>query len=143
MWDLIVSVPYHCLSLYFVPFSTEIHSVTPICWDFSRHLHLISHNPHLYLSISCESSSTLPAALRVLTFHIAMVMSSLPRSLAPVAHLPFPPWCPTGNTVVVLGCDQSGMGILSFLAVMNSDLLLGVCLSGLKDLHLALLGSFS
>ena len=39
-----------------------------------------------------KCSSTLPAALqRVLTFHVAMVMSSLPRSLAPVAHLSFPP----------------------------------------------------
>ena len=47
--------------------------------------HLISHNPrmlHLYRSISCKRSSTLPAALRVLTFHVAMVMSSLPRGLA-------------------------------------------------------------
>ena len=79
--------------------------------------HLISHNPrmlHLYRSIS-----TLPAALRVLTFHAAMVMTSLPRSLAPVAHLSFPPWCPTGNAVVVPGRDRSGMNILSFVAVIG------------------------
>ena len=36
---------------------------------------------HLYLSISCKSSPTLPAALRALTLHVAMAMSSLPRSL--------------------------------------------------------------
>ena len=50
--------------------------------------HFISHNlrmRHLYRSISCKSSSTLPAALRVLTFHVSMVISSLPPSLAPVA----------------------------------------------------------
>ena len=82
--------------------------------------HLFSYNPmmrHLYRSISCKSSSTLPAALTVLTFHVAMVMSSLPRSLAPVVHLSFPPWCPTENAVVVPGRDRSGMDILSFVAV--------------------------
>ena len=63
--------------------------------------------------------STLPAALRVLTFHVETVMSSLPRSLSPVAHLSFPPWCPTGNAVVVPGRDRSGMDILSFFAVIG------------------------
>ena len=45
-------------------------------------LHLILQNPrmlHLCQSFSCKCSSTLPAALRVLTFHIAMVMSSFAR----------------------------------------------------------------
>ena len=48
---------------------------------------LWKHNPrmlHLYRFISCEISSTLPAALRVLTSYVAMVMSSLPLSLAPI-----------------------------------------------------------
>ena len=84
--------------------------------------HLISHNPrmpHLYQSISYKSSSTLPAAHRVLTFQVAIEMSSRPRSLARVAHLPFPPWCPTGNVVVVPGHDRSGMDILSFVAVIG------------------------
>ena len=52
--------------------------------------HLISHNPrifYLYRSISCKNSSPLPAALRVLTFHLAMVMFSLPGSLSPVTHV--------------------------------------------------------
>ena len=46
-------------------------------------------------------------------------MSSLPQSLAPVAHLSFPPWCPTGNVIVVPGRDRSGMDILSFVAVIG------------------------
>ena len=33
----------------------------------------------LYRSISCKSSTTLPAALRVLTFHVAMVISCVRR----------------------------------------------------------------
>ena len=105
--------PCSCLSSF--PLWPPSVGISP---DF---FHLISHNPrmlHLYRSISCNSSSTLPAALRVLTFHVATVMSSLPRSLAPVAHLSFPPWCPTGNAVVVSGRDRSGMDILSFVAVI-------------------------
>ena len=46
-------------------------------------------------------------------------MSSLPRSFALVAYLSFPPWCPTGNAVVVPGRDRSGMDILSFVAVIK------------------------
>ena len=53
-------------------FATEVHSVTTICWDFPR-IHLQEY------STSCNSSSTFPAALRVLTFQVAMVVSSLPR----------------------------------------------------------------
>ena len=108
--------PCSCLSSFPLKYTLWPPSVG-ISPDF---FHFISHNPrmiHLYRSISCKSSSTLPAALRVLTFQVAMVMSSLPRSLAPVAHLSFLPWCPTGNAVVVPGRDRSGMDILSFVAV--------------------------
>ena len=82
--------PCSCLSSFSLKYT-----VTPIGWDFSRLFpsHLTqSKMLHLFRSISCKSPFTLPAALRVLTFHVAMVMSSLPRSLAPVAHLSFPPW---------------------------------------------------
>ena len=43
-------------------------------------VHLILHNPrmlNLYWPISCKSSSSLPSALRVHTFHVAVVMFSL------------------------------------------------------------------
>ena len=78
---------------------------------------------HLYRSISRKISSTLPAALSVLTFPVAMVMSSLPRSLAPVAHLSFLPWCQTGNAVVVSGRDRSGMDIISFVGGVSWEYL--------------------
>ena len=43
---------------------------------------------HLYLSISCVSSWSFPAALSVLVFRVPMVMLSLPRIFddAPVAY---------------------------------------------------------
>ena len=96
----------------FVLFSIEIHSVTSICWDFSSFFSISSHTIQrcsTCIGPSHTSSSTVPTALWVLTFHVAMVISSLPRSLAHVAHLSFPPWYPTGNADVVPGCDQSGM----------------------------------
>ena len=111
------TTPCSCLSSFPLKYT-----VTPICWNFSRLFpsHLTqSKMLHLFRSILFKSPSSLPAALRVLTFHVAMVMSSLPRSLAPVAHVSFPPWCPTGKAVVVPGRDRSGMDMLSFVAVIG------------------------
>ena len=97
--------PCSCLSAFPLKYTLWPPSVG-ISPDF---FHLIWHNPrmlHLYRSIPCKCSSTLPTALRVLTCNVAMVMSSRPRSLAPVAHLSFPPWCPTGNAVVVRAAND-------------------------------------
>ena len=50
---------------------------------------------HLYLSILCVSSWSLPAVLSVLMFHVPMVMLPLPQILdsAPVACLTPLSWC--------------------------------------------------
>ena len=67
---------------------------------------------HLYLSISCVSSLSFPAALSVLVFQVPMVMLSLLRILddAPVAHLTPPSWCTLEGAVLVdPGGDRSGM----------------------------------
>ena len=45
---------------------------------------------HLYRSISCKKCATLPASVRVLTFRVAMIMSSLPRSLCSSSTLVIP-----------------------------------------------------
>ena len=75
---------------------------TPSVWDFSRMFRLISHNPRMFVVlVLIHYMQTLAAVLRVPSFHVAMVMSSLPRSLAPVAYVAFPPRCSTGNAVVV------------------------------------------
>ena len=60
------STPYSCLSSFPLKYPLR----PPSVWISPDFFHLISHNPrmlHLYRSITCKSSSTLPAALRVLT----------------------------------------------------------------------------
>ena len=67
---------------------------------------------HLYLSISCVSSWSFPAAVSVLVFHMPMVMLSLPQMFddAPVAYLTPPSWCTAEGAVLVdPSGDQSGM----------------------------------
>ena len=67
---------------------------------------------HLYLSISCVSSWSFPAALSVLVFQVPMVMLSFPRIFddAPVAHLTPPSWITAEGAVLVdPGGDRSGM----------------------------------
>ena len=67
---------------------------------------------YLYLSISCVSSSSFPAALSVLVFQVPMVMLSLPLIFddAPVAYLTPPSWCTVeGGVLVGPGGDRSGM----------------------------------
>ena len=68
----------------------------------------------LYLSVSCVSSWSFPAALSVLVFHVPMVMS-LPRIFddAPVAYLTPPSWSTAEGAVLVdPGGDRSGMVLL-------------------------------
>ena len=99
--------------LMFVLSSTVVYSITLVCGS-PYCFHLISHNSrmsHLYLSISCTSSSNLPTALRVLTSHVPTVMSSLPLGLTSVAYLTFKPWCKTGNAVLLQCVNQSGIDI--------------------------------
>ena len=63
---------------------------------------------HRYLSISCVSSWSFPAALSVLVFHVPMVMLSLPRIFddALVAYLTPLSWCTVEGAVLVdLGGD--------------------------------------
>ncbi len=80
-----------------------------------KFFHLISQSPrmfHLYLSISCVSSWSFPAALSVLVFQVPMVMLSLPRIFdgAPVAHLTPPSLCTAEGAVLVdPGGDRSGI----------------------------------
>ena len=75
----------------------------------------ISQSPrmfYLYLSISCISSLSFPAALSVLVFHVPMVMFSLSRIFddAPVACLTPPPGCTAEGAVLVdPGGDRSDM----------------------------------
>ena len=67
---------------------------------------------HLYLSISCVSSWSFPAALSVVVFHMAMVILSLRQIFddAPVAYLTTPFWCTAEGAVLVNpGGDRSGM----------------------------------
>ena len=67
---------------------------------------------HPYLSISCVSSWSFPAALSVLVFHVPMVMLSLPRIFddAPVAYFTPPSRCAAKGVVLVdPGGDRSGM----------------------------------
>ena len=64
--------------LVFILFSSEESSVVVS----PKFFQLISQSPrmfHMYLSISCVSSWSFPAALSVLVFHVPMVMLSLPR----------------------------------------------------------------
>ena len=101
--------------LAFILFSTEENLVFFFCSCFATFLHLISQSArmfYLYLSISCDSSWSLPAALSVLAFQVPMVMLSLPRIFddAPVAYLTPPSWCTAeGAIFVVPGGDRSGM----------------------------------
>ena len=80
-----------------------------------KFFHLISQSPrmfHLYLSISCVSSWSFPAALSVLVFQVPMVMLSLPQIFAdaPVAYLTPPSWCTMKGAILVdLGGDRSSM----------------------------------
>ena len=69
----------------------------------------------MYLSISCVSSWSFPAALSVLVFRVPMVMLALPRILA---YLTPPPWCMAEGAVLVdPGGDRSGMArLLVFIA---------------------------
>ena len=99
---------FFCLPLLLAPFTVPCRIVFAMPEDLEMWPYHLSF--HFF---------TMVMALRVLTFNVAMVMSSLSRSLAPVAHLSFPPWCPTGNAVVVPGRDRSGMDILSFVAVIG------------------------
>ena len=78
--------------------------------------HLTSQSPitcHSYLLISCTSSSTLPAALNILTFQVPIVMFLLVRIesfLSSLAHFSPLPWCATGGAVLGdPGDDRSGM----------------------------------
>ena len=67
---------------------------------------------YLYLSISCLSSLSFPAALGILMFHVPMVIFSLPRIFddAPVAYLTPPLWCLAESTVLVdPGGDRTRM----------------------------------
>ena len=67
---------------------------------------------HLYLSISCVSSWSFPAAPSVLVFHVPMVMLSLPQIFddAPVAYVTPPSWCMAEGAVLVdPGGDRLGM----------------------------------
>ena len=80
-----------------------------------KFFHLISQSPrmfHLYLSISCVSSCSFPAALSVLVFQVPMVMLSLPRIFddAPVAHLTPPSWCTAEGAVLVHPTDPVWYG---------------------------------
>ena len=101
--------------LAFIFFSTEENLVFFFCSCFATFLHLISQSArmfYLYLSISCDSSWSLPAALSVLVFQVPMVMLSLPRIFddAPVAYLTPPSWCTAEGAVLVdPGGDRSGM----------------------------------
>ena len=58
---------------------------------------------HLYLSISCVSSLSFPAALSVFVFQVPMVMLALSRIFddAPVAYLTPPSWCTVEGEVLV------------------------------------------
>ena len=109
--------------LVFILFSTEENRVYFLCCCFAKFLHLVSQSPrmfHLYLSISCVSSWSFPAALSVFVFHVPMVMLSLPRifDYAPVAYLTPSSWCPAeGEVLVDPGGDGSGMvWLLVFIA---------------------------
>ena len=75
-----------------------------------KFFHLISQSPrmfHLYLSILCVTSWSLPAALSVLVFHVPMVMLSLPWIFdgAPVAYFTPLSWCMAEGVILV---DQGG-----------------------------------
>ena len=73
---------------------------------------------HLYLTVSCVSSWTFPAALRVLVFYVPVVTLSLPRILdgAPVACLAPPSWCTVEGAVLVdPGGDRFSMVWLFFV----------------------------
>ena len=67
---------------------------------------------HLYMSISCVSSWSFPAALSVLLFHVPIQMLSLPRIFddAPVAYLKLLSWrTAQGVALVDPGGELSGM----------------------------------
>ena len=90
--------------LVFILFSAEENLVSFLCSQSPRTF-------HPYLSISCVSSCSFPAALSVLVFQVSMVMS-LPRifDYAPVAYLTPPSWCTAeGSVLVDPGVDRSGM----------------------------------
>ena len=81
-----------------------------------KFFYLISQSPrmfHLYLSISCVSSWSFPAAVSVIVFHVPMLMLSLPWRIfddAPVAYLTPPSWYMAEGTILVdLSGDRSGM----------------------------------
>ena len=89
--DVLANKKFNAM-LAFILFSTEENLVFFFCSCFATFLHLISQSArmfYLYLSISCDSSWSLPAALSVLVFQVPMVMLSLPRIFddAPVAYL--------------------------------------------------------
>ena len=79
--------------------------------------HLVSQSPttcHVYLSNSWVSSCSFPVWASVLTFHVPMLMYSLPRiffpEAPPVAYLSPPPWCSTEGAVLVSpGDDRAGI----------------------------------
>ena len=75
---------------------------------------------HLYLSISCVSTWSFPAARSFLVFHVPMEMLPIPRIFddAPVAYLTSPSWCTAEDAVLVdPGGDRPGMvWLLVFIA---------------------------
>ena len=102
--------------LIFIQFSTEKNTLCSSFGVVSRKFFLlISQSPgmfHPYLSISCVSSWSFPAALSVLVFHVPMVTLSLPRIFDDtlVACLTPPSWCTAEGAVLVgPGGDQSVM----------------------------------
>ena len=101
--------------LVFILFSTGENLVSFVRCCFAKFFHLISHSPrmfHLYLSISCVSSWSFPAAPGILVFQVPMVMLFLPRIFddAPVAYLTITSWCTAEGAVLVdSGGDRSGM----------------------------------
>ena len=104
-------MPCSCLSSF--PLKKTLCSCSVVVSQKFYHLILQSLRMFsLYLSISCVSSWSFPAALSVLVFQVPMVMLSLPRIFddAPVAYLTPPSWCPAEGTVLVdPGGYRSGM----------------------------------
>ena len=71
---------------------------------------------NLYLSLSCVSSWSFPAAVSVLVFQVPMAMASLPRIFddAPVVYLTPPSWyTAVGAVLVDPGGDRSGIGMIT------------------------------
>ena len=101
--NVLVNKKSHAM-LKFIFFSTEEN--LPLLLFHQKSSISFSQSPkmfHLYLSISCVSSRSFPAALSVLLFHVLIVMLSLPQSFdgAPVACLTPLSWCTAEGPVLV------------------------------------------